>query len=578
MLQPSMPMSELPPDDSPPDLAHTLEEHLLAGFPPDLALDLVLNELVARAAAATAAGGAALALPRGDTMVCRATTGELAPGLGLTLNPADGLSGASLRTRQPQISVDTEADPRVDLTAARRLGIRSILVVPVFRWNDEDMRPGSVDSQEDTPRHQIVRSNGNEDDRDTELMGIIEVFSATPHAFSDSHQTLLQGFAAECARVRVVATELGWHKPVASVSDDFMPPPLQQPNFGPADFSLSWPHDPAAPTSEGPASTAPESVPVARDVVAAGGVAPEPVPATAKQQHPISIVSPLVRRPSYEGLSLVLAALVIVAAIGISFLIGSRIGWFRQASQVASSHSASVSPADTQPCTRPDDLTCLAGGRSTVSWPAEQAHSSSERKSERKSAGNAPRTLDKTRARGAEKAKDKSATPAAAPGELVVYEKGKVVFRMKPAPATAASATEAAKGRYQGSTPASETNGQDKNAVVEASSTARIAPSQNVWLSPQEAERRLLNRTEPKFPAEALAAHRVGASNVVLEILVADDGSVSNIHTISGDPALASAAADAVRKWRYQPYRVHNSPTQFQTDVSVRFAAPNQIR
>src|ERR1700681_3921650 len=141
MLQQSMPMSELPPDDSPPDLAHALEEHLLAGFPPDLALDLVLNELVARAAAATGAGGAALALPRGDNMVCRATTGELAPGLGLTLNAADGLSGTCLQTHQPQLSVDTEADPRVDLTAARRLGIRSILVVPVFRRNDEDVRP-----------------------------------------------------------------------------------------------------------------------------------------------------------------------------------------------------------------------------------------------------------------------------------------------------------------------------------------------------------------------------------------------------------------------------------------------------
>jgi len=575
MLQQSMPMSELPPDDSPPDLAHTLEEHLLAGFPPDLALDLVLNELVARAAAATAAGGAALALPRGDTMVCRATTGELAPGLGLTLNPADGLSGACLQTRQPQISVDTEADPRVDLTAAQRLGIRSILVVPVFRRNEEDTPHGSVNSNNDSPDHQIAGSNGNEGDRDTELMGIIEVFSAHPHAFSDSHQTLLQGFAAECARIRVVATELGWHKPVASVSDDFMPPPLQHPDFGPTDFSLPWPHDPAALTSEGPVSTAPDSVPVTGDVLAADVAAPDPVPAIANEQHPISVVSPLAYRSSYEGWSLLLAALVILAAIGISFLIGSRIGWFRQASQVASSHSASVSPANTQPCTRPDDPTCLAGWRSTVSGPAGQARSSSERKPESKSAGNAPRTSDKTRARGAEKAKEKSATAAADAGELVIYEKGKVVFRMKPAPATAAAATETAKGRYQGSTSVSETNRQDKNAVVEASSTARIASSQSVWLSPQEAERRLLNRTEPKFPAEALAAHGAGTGNVVLEILVADDGTVSNIHTISGDPALASAAVDAVRKWRYQPYRVHNSPSQFQTDVTVSFAAPN---
>jgi TonB family protein len=575
-----MPMSELPPDDSPPDLAHTLEEHLLAGFPPDLALDLVLNELVARAAAATAAGGAALALPRGDTMVCRATTGELAPGLGLTLNPADGLSGACLQTRQPQISVDTEADPRVDLTAAQRLGIRSILVVPVFRRHEEDTAHGSVNSNNDSPDHQIAGSNGKKGDRDTEeLMGIIEVFSARPHAFSDSHQTLLQGFAAECARIRVVATELGWHKPVASVSDDFMPPPLQHPDFGPADFSLPWPHDAAALTSEGPASTAQESVPITDDVVAADVVAPEPVPAIANQQHPISVVSTLAGRTSYEGWSVVLAALVIVAAIGISFLIGSRIGWFRQASQVASSHSVPVSPADAQPCTRPGDPTCLAGGRSTVSGPTEQARSSSQRKPESKSAGSAPRTLDKTRARGAEKAKEQSATSAADAGELVIYEKGKVVFRMKPAPATAASATEATKARYQGPTSASETNGQEQNAVVEASSTSRIAASQSVWLSPQEAERRLLNRTEPKFPAEALAAHGAGTGNgngnVVLEILVADDGTVSNIHTISGDPALVSAATDAVRKWRYQPYRVHNSPSQFQTDVTVTFTAPN---
>jgi TonB family protein len=557
MLQQFMPMSELPPDDSPPDLAHTLEEHLLAGFPADLALDLVLNELVARAAAATAAGGAALALPRGDTMVCRATTGELAPGLGLTLNPADGLSGACLQTRQPQISDDTELDPRVDLTAAQRLGIRSILVVPVFRWNEEEVQHGSLDSKNDSPNHQIGGSNGNEGDTDTELMGIIEVFSATPHAFSDSHQTMLQGFAAECARIRVVATELGWHKPVASVSDDFMPPPLQQPDFGPADFSLPWPHDPAVPSSEGPALTPSESVPVTGDVVDADVVTPDHVPAKASQQHPISVVSPLARPRSYEGWSLLLAALVIVAAIGVSFMIGSRVGWFRQASQVATSRSASVSPAD----------------GSTVAGSPERARSASERTSERKSASNAAGTLDKTRARGAEKAKEKSATSPADAGELVVYEKGKVVFRMKPAPTTTASATEAANGRSQGSAAADDTAGQDRNAVIEASSTARIAPSQNVWLSPQEAERRLLNRTEPKLPAEALAAHRAG--NVVLEILVADDGAVSNVQTVSGDPVLVNAAADAVRKWRYQPYRVHNLPSQFQTDVTVSFTAPN---
>ena len=119
------PMSrpEFRPDDSHPDLTRLLEEHLLAGFPLDLALDLVLNELVVRAAAATRASAAALALARGDEMVCRAATGRLAPDLGIPLNTRDGLSGACLQTRQPQLSVDTEFDPRVDPAVSRRIGI-----------------------------------------------------------------------------------------------------------------------------------------------------------------------------------------------------------------------------------------------------------------------------------------------------------------------------------------------------------------------------------------------------------------------------------------------------------------------
>src|SRR5271167_2950935 len=129
-----MSRSEFQADDSSPDPTQTLEQHLFAGFPPDLALDLVLNELVVRAAEATRASAAALALVRGNQneMVCRAATGQLAPGLGIPLKPRDGLSGACLQTRKPQLSVDTEHDARVDPDISTRLGIRSILAVPIF--------------------------------------------------------------------------------------------------------------------------------------------------------------------------------------------------------------------------------------------------------------------------------------------------------------------------------------------------------------------------------------------------------------------------------------------------------------
>jgi TonB family protein len=139
---------------------------------------------------------------------------------------------------------------------------------------------------------------------------------------------------------------------------------------------------------------------------------------------------------------------------------------------------------------------------------------------------------------------------------------------------------------------------EDSDSVVEASSTTRIAttklapakiapaklaptklaptkiiPSQIVWLSPAQAETRLLNRAEPQYPREALAAHRAG--DVVLEVQVAEDGSISSIRTLSGDPLLAAAATEAVRNWRYQPYRQHDHPAQFQTDVTLSFSLPN---
>ncbi len=59
------------------------------------------------------------------------------------------------------------------------------------------------------------------------------------------------------------------------------------------------------------------------------------------------------------------------------------------------------------------------------------------------------------------------------------------------------------------------------------------------------------------------------------EIQVAEDGSVSSIRTITGDPILAAAASQAVRNWRYQPYRQHDHPAQFQTDVTLNFTLPD---
>jgi TonB family protein len=396
-----------------PDLAHALEQQIAAGFPPGLALDLVLNELVVRAATATRARAAALALKREDEMVCRAATGEQAPDLGIPLNTSDGVSGACLRTRKSQLCLDTETDPRVDAVTCRRLGIRSMLVVPVLESE--------------------------------ELVGVLEVFSTAPAEFVDSDQNLLEIFAREVARIRRAALELD-QRPASSPQIPSTPPIF---TMG-SDFPL--------------------------------------------QKH----------RSPYEIWSLVLGTLAILLAVALSFMIGSRIGWLGL---------SSLSPPS----------------RATLP-PAEPAQTT-------QAAPTKPRSSSGPTTKAA----------PANPGGLVVYEQGKVVFRMKPA--------------------------SPKPATEPASGDSTPAGIARVWLAADLAESRLRHRIEPQYPADALAAHRTG--DVVLEVVVAEDGSVTSLRPLSGDPLLATAAADAVRTWRYEPYQVQGRPAEFQTDVTLKFSLPD---
>ena len=79
------------------------------------------------------ADGAAIELLEGDRLVYRAASGVAEAHLGLSLAANASLSGLSIRLSRPLLSEDCETDPRVDREACRRVGIRSMAVVPVFR-------------------------------------------------------------------------------------------------------------------------------------------------------------------------------------------------------------------------------------------------------------------------------------------------------------------------------------------------------------------------------------------------------------------------------------------------------------
>ena len=84
-----------------------------------------------RARSLTRASSAAIALVHKGAVVCRASVGESAPGLGTRLDVNSGLSGECFREGKTLRCDDAEHDPRVDLESCRRLDVRSMVAAPV---------------------------------------------------------------------------------------------------------------------------------------------------------------------------------------------------------------------------------------------------------------------------------------------------------------------------------------------------------------------------------------------------------------------------------------------------------------
>jgi GAF domain-containing protein len=99
--------------------------------PAEMDLEPGINIIAERAQALTGATGAAIALRRGDEIVCRARSGRTAPDLGVRLQTDSGLSADCVRRGEILLCHDAESNPQVDLASCRRLGARSILVAPL---------------------------------------------------------------------------------------------------------------------------------------------------------------------------------------------------------------------------------------------------------------------------------------------------------------------------------------------------------------------------------------------------------------------------------------------------------------
>ena len=86
---------------------------------------------------------------------------------------------------------------------------------------------------------------------------------------------------------------------------------------------------------------------------------------------------------------------------------------------------------------------------------------------------------------------------------------------------------------------------------------------------PDVMERLLVRKVDPVYPEAARRANIQGV--VILDAIVAADGAVVNLHPVSGPESLSAAAMDAVRWWRFRPYRVQGEPVAVSTSLAIEF-------
>jgi periplasmic protein TonB len=78
-----------------------------------------------------------------------------------------------------------------------------------------------------------------------------------------------------------------------------------------------------------------------------------------------------------------------------------------------------------------------------------------------------------------------------------------------------------------------------------------------------------VHHVAPSYPPIAQAAHISGV--VILEALIAEDGSVREVKVLKSVPLLDTAATDAVRQWRFTPTLLNGVPVQVIMSVTVAF-------
>jgi protein TonB len=100
-----------------------------------------------------------------------------------------------------------------------------------------------------------------------------------------------------------------------------------------------------------------------------------------------------------------------------------------------------------------------------------------------------------------------------------------------------------------------------------------VAPllAQEPTLRVKEADLRAAatHKVEPDYPAIARQIRLVG--DVELEVTVSGGGDVESVKVLQGNTLLVGSSVQAIRKWKFQPFREGGAPARAVGPVRFRF-------
>lgn len=125
-------------------------------------------------------------------------------------------------------------------------------------------------------------------------------------------------------------------------------------------------------------------------------------------------------------------------------------------------------------------------------------------------------------------------------------------------------------GGVPGGVPGGQMNGVIGGIISNApSAVPKVATPTRIRVSQGVTAGLVIKRVNPVYPPLARTARVQGS--VLLAAVIGKDGTIQNLHVVSGHPLLTQSALDAVRQWRYKPYILNGEPVEVDTQVTVNF-------